>query len=88
VLQVTLLARSCSRPLNRGHGPELINSKAETSGVVTFQAPARVSRAGEGFYEVPGSHHRISENARDPASLLAVFVVDSKDSPLTIPDKK
>ena len=51
---------------------------------------ARVYQVGEGFYEVPGSHHRISENAsdRDPASLLAVFVVDSKDTPLTIPDKQ
>ena len=52
--------------------------------------PAKVYQVGEGFYEVPGSHHRISENVsdRDPASLLAVFVVDSKDTPLTIPDKK
>jgi len=39
---------------------------------------------------VPGSHHRISENAsdKDPASLLAIFVVDSKDKLLTIPDQK
>jgi quercetin dioxygenase-like cupin family protein len=52
--------------------------------------PAKVYQVGEGFYEMPGSHHRISENASDsnPASLLAVFVVDSKDKPLTIPDKK
>jgi quercetin dioxygenase-like cupin family protein len=52
--------------------------------------PAKVYKAGEGFYEMPGSHHRISENASDkePASLLAVFVVDSKDHPLTIPDQK
>jgi len=51
---------------------------------------ARVYRAGEGFYEVPGSHHRISENAsdKDPASLLAIFVLDSTDQPLTIPDKQ
>jgi quercetin dioxygenase-like cupin family protein len=51
--------------------------------------PAKVYRAGEGFYEMPGSHHRISENASDKesASLLAVFVVDSKDDPLTTPDK-
>jgi quercetin dioxygenase-like cupin family protein len=51
---------------------------------------AHVYRAGEGFYEVPGSHHRISENAsdKDPASLLAIFVVDSTNTPLTIPDKK
>lgn len=52
--------------------------------------PAKVYRAGEGFYEAPGSHHRISENASasDSASLLAVFVVDSKDKPLTLPDQK
>jgi quercetin dioxygenase-like cupin family protein len=52
--------------------------------------PAKVYRVGEGFYEVPGSHHRISENASNtsPASLLAVFIVDSNDSPLTIPDPK
>jgi quercetin dioxygenase-like cupin family protein len=63
------------------------------SGAVRSQVgdePAKVYRAGEGFYEVPGAHHRISENASDkePASLLAVFVVDSKDRPLTTPDQK
>jgi quercetin dioxygenase-like cupin family protein len=52
--------------------------------------PAKVYQVGEGFYEVPGSHHRISENAseKDPASLLAIFVVDSKETELTIPDQK
>ena len=52
--------------------------------------PAKVYRVGEGFYEVPGSYHRISENAsdRESASLLAVFVVDSKDRPLTTSDQK
>ena len=63
------------------------------SGAVRSQVgdePAKVYQVGEGFYEVPSSHHRISENAsdRDPASLLAVFVVDSNDKPLTIPDQK
>jgi quercetin dioxygenase-like cupin family protein len=63
------------------------------SGAVRSQVndePAKVYRVGEGFYEVPGSHHRVSENAsdREPASLLAVFVVDSNDSPVTIPDQK
>jgi quercetin dioxygenase-like cupin family protein len=52
--------------------------------------PAKVYQVGQGFYEVPGAHHWISENAsdREPASLLAVFVVDSNDKPLTIPDQK
>jgi quercetin dioxygenase-like cupin family protein len=63
------------------------------SGAIRSQVgdePAKVYRVGEGFYEMPGSHHRISENASDkePASLLAVFVVDSKDNPLTTPDQK
>ena len=63
------------------------------SGAVRSQVndePAKVYKVGEGFHEAPGSHHRVSENAsdREPASLLAVFVVDSKESPLTIPDQK
>jgi quercetin dioxygenase-like cupin family protein len=63
------------------------------SGAIRSQVddePAKVYRVGEGFYEVPGSHHRVSENAsdREPASLLAVFVVDSNDNLATIPDEK
>jgi hypothetical protein len=39
---------------------------------------------------MPGSHHRVSGNASDTesASLLAVFVVDSNDGPLTTADQK
>ena len=52
--------------------------------------PPKIYQVGEGSYELPGPHHRISENAidRDPGSLLAVFVVDSKDNPLTTPEQK
>ena len=40
--------------------------------------PVKVYKAGESFFEPPGSRHLISENAstREPASLLAVFVAD------------
>ena len=50
--------------------------------------PAKVYQAGESFHEEPGAHHRVSENASEtqPASLLAVFVVDAEDKPLTVPD--
>ena len=50
--------------------------------------PARVYRAGEAWFESPGAHHRVSENASDtePARLLAVIVVDAADEQLTIPD--
>jgi quercetin dioxygenase-like cupin family protein len=40
--------------------------------------PARVYRAGEAFFEPPGSEHLVSENASatEPASLLAIFIAD------------
>jgi quercetin dioxygenase-like cupin family protein len=52
--------------------------------------PARVYRAGETWFESPGSHHRVSENASDtePARLLAVVVLDEADKQLTIPDRQ
>jgi quercetin dioxygenase-like cupin family protein len=52
--------------------------------------PERVYRAGENFAEMPGDRHGVSANASDnePASLLAVFVVDSNEKDLTIPDTK
>jgi quercetin dioxygenase-like cupin family protein len=55
---------------------------------VVGSEPAKVYQAGESFYEEPGAHHRVSENASEtqPASLLAVFIVDAEDQPLTIPD--
>jgi quercetin dioxygenase-like cupin family protein len=63
------------------------------SGAVRSQVddePAKVYQTGEGFYEMPGAHHRISENAssKETASLLAVYVVDSNDKPLIAPDQK
>lgn len=50
--------------------------------------PAKVYQAGESFHEDPGTHHRVSENASEtnPASLLAVFIVDADDQPLTVPE--
>jgi quercetin dioxygenase-like cupin family protein len=48
----------------------------------------RVYRAGESWEETPGAHHTVSENASatEPAELLAVFLVDAGDSPLTVDD--
>jgi quercetin dioxygenase-like cupin family protein len=47
--------------------------------------PKRVYRAGESFYETPGSRHPVSRNASKtrPARLLAVFVVDTGEKELT-----
>lgn len=61
------------------------------SGAVRSQVegePARVYHAGETWTEIPGAHHTISENASatEPAELLAVFLLDTGDGPLTTDD--
>jgi quercetin dioxygenase-like cupin family protein len=62
------------------------------SGVIQSQVegePAKTLTAGESFYETPGAHHVVSRNmsATEPAKLLAVFVVDTGDTPLTTTDR-
>ena len=49
--------------------------------------PVTVYHAGESFSENPGDRHGVSENASatKPARLLAVFVVDTKETVLTSP---
>lgn len=61
------------------------------SGAIRSQVegePVRVYQAGETWSEVPGAHHTISENASatEPAELLAVFLLDTGDGPLTTDD--
>lgn len=51
--------------------------------------PERTYTAGESWTEKPGDHHQVSHNASDtePAKLLAIFVVDTADTKIVIPDK-
>lgn len=51
--------------------------------------PFKTYHAGESFSEFPGDRHSVSENASttEPARLLAVFVVDTNETVLTIPAK-
>lgn len=46
--------------------------------------------AGQNFTELPGDHHNVSANASDtePSKLIAVFVVDTAETVLTIPDRE
>jgi quercetin dioxygenase-like cupin family protein len=55
---------------------------------VSTDGPAKVFKAGETFFEPPGSRHLVSENASDsePASLLAIFVAET-GAKLTIFDE-
>ncbi|WP_238481074.1 cupin domain-containing protein [Dyella telluris] len=50
---------------------------------------SRVYQAGESWSEPPGAHHVVSENASktQPASLLAIFVVDENQKDLVTYDK-
>jgi quercetin dioxygenase-like cupin family protein len=52
--------------------------------------PEKTYHTGENWTELPGDHHSVSANASEtePATILAVFVVDDQDAELTIPDKK
>ncbi|HEX2449156.1 MAG TPA: cupin domain-containing protein [Methyloceanibacter sp.] len=51
--------------------------------------PEHVYKAGESWTEVPGDHHKVSANASatKPARLLAIFVVDTSEKEIVIPDK-
>jgi quercetin dioxygenase-like cupin family protein len=51
--------------------------------------PEHVYKAGESWTEMPGDHHKVSANASStrPARLLAIFVVNTTEQELVIPDK-
>ncbi|MEN3374912.1 MAG: hypothetical protein V7604_267 [Hyphomicrobiales bacterium] len=75
------------------HASSAFISAYVLSGAVRSQVddePAKVYRAGESWFEQPGAHHKISENASatEPAQLLAIFVVDTDEKMLTTPDQK
>ena len=79
-----------------GASPAHLHSKSAfifayvLSGAIESQVndgPRQVFRAGESWYENPGSFHRVSRNASatEPAKLLAVIVTDTGDTALTTP---
>jgi quercetin dioxygenase-like cupin family protein len=51
--------------------------------------PERTYKVGESWTEKPGDHHQVSQNASttEPAKLLAVFVMDTSDPQIVIPDR-
>ncbi|MFC7477301.1 cupin domain-containing protein [Dankookia sp. GCM10030260] len=75
------------------HAPSAFIAATVLDGAIRSRingGPAQVYQAGESFTELPGDHHGLSENASAtaPARLLAVFVVDTADAVLTIPDRR
>ena len=93
---MSLIAVTVDYPPGAKSGPHTHAKSAFIYGYVVSGAirsqvndePAKVYRTGEAFFEMPGAHHKISENASDsePARLLAVFVVDANETTLTTPD--
>jgi quercetin dioxygenase-like cupin family protein len=74
------------------HAPSAFIYAYVLSGEIRSQvdgAPVRIYHPGESWYEAPGAHHAVSANASrtKPATLLAVFVVNSGEEPLVIPDR-
>jgi hypothetical protein len=51
------------------------------------EGPVTTYKAGQSFSELPGDRHDVGANASKtkPAKLLAVFVVDTNETELTIP---
>jgi quercetin dioxygenase-like cupin family protein len=65
------------KSLPHRHAPSAFIYARVLSGAIRSQVgdePVKVYQVGESWHELPGSHHKISENAsdRDPASLLAL----------------
>jgi quercetin dioxygenase-like cupin family protein len=79
-----------------GHSPGHTHAKSAfiyatvLEGTIRSQVndgPVTTYEAGQSFSEMPGDRHGVSANASatKPAKLLAVFVVDTNETELTIP---
>lgn len=74
------------------HAPSAFVTGYVLSGAIRSQVnggEVKIFHEGESFSEPPGARHDISENASatEPAKLLAIFIVDTKDGELTTIDK-
>ena len=82
------MARAVTRPATRMPNPP--SSTRPFEGAIRSQVndgPVTTYKAGQSFSELPGDCHGVSANASKtrPAKLLAVFVVDTNETDLTIP---
>ena len=72
--------------LGHGMGQQLTVLEGEIRSQVN-DGPVTTYKSGQSFCELPGDRHGVSANASKskPAKLLAVFVVDTNETELTIP---
>ena len=66
---------------------DLCNRARGASRSQVNDGPVTTYKAGESWSKLPGDRHAVSANASEtqPAKLLAVFVVDTNETKLTIP---
>ena len=81
-------ARAATRPATRASNPPSFTqpcSRGRCSQV--NDEPVTTYKAGQSLSELPGDRHAVSANTSKtkPAKLLAVFVVDTNETELTIP---
>jgi quercetin dioxygenase-like cupin family protein len=72
------------------HAPSAFIYATVLEGAIRSQVndgPVTTYRVGESFAEMPGDRHAVSQNASNTerARLLAVFVIDTEETNLTIP---
>ena len=67
-----------SRPHHHGGSVFAYVLSGTVRSEISATGPVKVYKAGESFFEPPGSRHLVSENAsaKEPARLLAVHVAD------------
>src|SRR3546814_14969803 len=91
LLPYTTLFRSGGSPSHRHPSSAFIYARGLEGAIRSKvnDAPEHTYQAGESWMEQPGDHHQVSQNASTtaPAKLLAIFVVDTSEREIVIPDK-
>src|SRR5258708_36534494 len=84
-----ILQRRRGKPVRHQHPGGGSERAQRRDGRHQVEEETRIYRTGESWSEPPGAIHSISRNTSktEPAKLLAVFVLDTNDNPLTTPIK-
>ena len=93
VVALTIPPRRADQPPSMGHRHPGSVYVYVTEGTARFGIegqPVKEIKAGESFFEPPGSTHLVSENASttEPASLLAVIVAPPDETLTTMGQRK
>jgi quercetin dioxygenase-like cupin family protein len=89
IAEEVTFAPGASSPPHRHPRSAFVVAQVLSGAIVSAvgDAPPRVYRAGDTWYEDPGARHRVTRNPSkiEPARLLAVFVLDEGEQGLVLP---